>query len=348
MHAPDSIHMPMARVSAAKRQQATAFFMSGRSLAFVMARVGLSKTTAWRISRQISRAHPRSRPGRPQRLKPADVAFLSHLQTTGKCSSVREFQAELRRSSGVEAAYSTVYRGLQRIGARARTRPLKPLLTEAHKRKRVAFAKKYKNWSTTQWRRVIFSDETKVTRIGAGGARICWRRSNEPRKPHHFRQTLKFGGGSVMVWACITAQGPGYLCRIDGKMAADGYKSILRERFLDTLAYYGLKRSDVVLQQDNDPKHVSKIVREWLHDSGIRTLDWPSQSPDLNPIENIWSIFKNRVAKLTSPESTLDDLWDKIQDAWNEITQEQCRKAIDSMPRRIQAVLDAAGGHTKW
>ena len=338
----------MARVSATKRQQAVAYFTAGRSLAFVMARVGLSKTTAWRISRQLPAPRPPSQRGRPKVLKAADLAYLSHLQLSGKCSTVREFQAELRSASNVEAAYSTVYRGLRSIGAHARIKPLRPLLTAAHKRKRLAFAKKHKTWSVDQWRRVIFSDERKVTRIGNGGTRTCWRRSREPRKPQHFRQTLKFGGGNVMIWACITSEGPGYLCRIDGKMTADGYKSILRQHFLNTLAFYKLRRSDVILQQDNDPKHVSRLVREWLEENDIRTLDWPSQSPDLNPIETIWALFKKRVAQLTSPATTLDGLWDKIQDAWNEITTDQCRKVIDSMPARIQAVIDARGGHTRW
>jgi transposase len=212
----------------------------------------------------------------------------------------------------------------------------------------LAFAKKHKSWTVDQWRRVIFSDECKIVRVGASGSRTVWRRAGEPAKPHHVQPTFKFGGGSIMVWACITSEGPGYLCRIFNKMDASGYRSILQEHFLNTLQYYGLRRSDIILQQDNDPKHVSKLVAKWLRSNHIETLSWPSQSPDLNPIENLWAAIKKRIAKLTTQAYSIDDLWDKVQDVWNEVTKEQCLKLIDSMPKRIAAVIEAKGGHTKW
>ena len=65
--------------------------------------------------------------------------------------------------------------------------------------------------------------------------------------------TVKFGGGSLMVWGCMTPQGLGYMCKIDGRMDAELYTSILQDKFLETVEFYGLDRANLIFQQDNDP-----------------------------------------------------------------------------------------------
>ena len=103
-----------------------------------------------------------------------------------------------------------------------------------------------------------------------------------------------------------------------------------------------------MFQHDNDPKHTAKCTTNFLLNAGIEVLDWPPQSPDLNPIEHMWEWFKRKLSDYSNPPSSIHQLWLHIEDVWNTITKEECLRLIDSMPRRIEMVLRTKGGHTKY
>ncbi len=103
--------------------------------------------------------------------------------------------------------------------------------------------------------------------------------------------TVKHGGGSVMVWGCFAASGPGRLAIIDGTMNSALYQKILKENVWPSVCDLKLKRTRV-MQQDNNLKHTSKSTYEWLNENKIKVLESPSQSLDLNPIEMLWHDLK--------------------------------------------------------
>ena len=74
-------------------------------------------------------------------------------------------------------------------------------------------------------------------------------------------------------------------------------------------------------------------------------MTWPPQSPDMNPIEHIWSTVKRRLNDYDQPPAGILDLWERVQEVWNKLTQDDCLRVIDSMLRRIEALLKAKG---KW
>ena len=150
-----------------------------------------------------------------------------------------------------------------------------------------------------------------------------------------------------MVWGCFTSEGIGYLCRIDGGLDAKLYKKILKDELMQTINYYGLDKNSILFQHDNDPKHTAKSVKKWLEYKRLAVLDWPSQSPDLNPIEHIWNEVERRLRDLRGHINSKEDLWEKLQDVWNGIEVDVCRKLIATMPQRIQDVLKAKGGYTR-
>ena len=162
------------------------------------------------------------------------------------------------------------------------------------------------------WNKVIFSDESKFNLFGSDGRQYCWKRSGEALKDQHVLGTVKFGGGGIFVQGCFTSQGIGNLCRIDGGLDAELYCKILDEDFLGTLTYYDLSIENVIFQQDNDPKHKTRITQRWLESKNITVLDWPAQSPDLNPIEHLWSEMERRLRNIDKPIKNKNELWEMI------------------------------------
>ena len=98
--------------------------------------------------------------------------------------------------------------------------------------------------------------------------------------------TVKYGGGSIMLWSCFSAAGTGGLVRIEGKLNEAKYRDIRSENLVQSTQDLRVGQR-FTFRQDNNPKHTAKTAREWLRDSFVNVLEWLSQSPDLNPIENI-------------------------------------------------------------
>ena len=102
-----------------------------------------------------------------------------------------------------------------------------------------------------------------------------------------------------------------------------------------------------IFMQDGAPCHRSKIVSEFLKEKKIKVLDWPNNSLDLNPIENLWEVLKNKVAD--KQPSSAKDLEDAIKEVWIcELSPAYCRTLVESMPRRLEMVIKNNGGHTKY
>jgi hypothetical protein len=200
-----------------------------------------------------------------------------------------------------------------------------------------------------KWKSVIWSDETKFNLVGSVTTHWSWKQEEEGIKEWHVRPTVKFGsGGHVMLWGCITAKGLGHYCRIGRNMDARLYVQILEEKLLPTLKQYSYNVEDITFQQDNDPKHTSRLAQEWLERHRINVLKWPSQSPDLNPIKHLWHYLKRRLASHKPRPKNVDELWSLIDAELKQVPVDLCVKLIESMPKRIEKVLEQRGGYTTY
>jgi transposase len=126
------------------------------------------------------------------------------------------------------------------------------------------------------------------------------------------------------------------------------YTSILDDEFLGTLESQGLEKDKIIFLQDNDSKHTSGLARQWFKDNGVKVLKWPSSSPDLNPIEHLWRRLKQQLAAYPTEPANLDELWERVQTEWKKTPAQECVNLIESMPKRIAAVLKAKGKNTNY
>ncbi len=135
------------------------------------------------------------------------------------------------------------------------------------------------------------------------------------------------------------------LCFLKTNVTAPIYQDIL-EHFMLPSADQLFKDADFIFQQDLAPAHTAKSTRSWLNDHGVTVLDWPVNSPDLNPRENLWGIVKRKMSN-KRPKNA-DELKATVKETWASIPPQQCHKLITSMPRRIEAVIKAKGAPTKY
>ena len=151
-----------------------------------------------------------------------------------------------------------------------------------------------------------------------------------------------------MVWGCMGWNGVGILSEVEGKMDSNQCVNILQEGLVEIIQKLEVPEEKVIFQQDNDPKHTSKLASNWFERQGIPLLDWPAQSPDLNPIEHLWNLLKRRINGYEMPASGVWELWERAEVEWGKLRPEVCQKLIETIPRRLEAVIKAKGGHTKY
>lgn len=151
----------------------------------------------------------------------------------------------------------------------------------------------------------------------------------------------------VMVWSVMSAQGTGRLYIVEGMMNQHQYKKVLKTRLIPQLNDW-FPNKDYVFMHDSAPCHKAKSVTKFLSANNIKTLSWPGNSPDMNPIENLWSIVKRRLKKtnITTKVGLIESLI-KIWHHDNEI-KDSCVKLVESMPKRIECMLKSKGMHTKY
>ena len=321
---------------------------NGHSYTQIAAQLQLSKTSICRIKQRYLPDLAHSKGGRPKLLDERKVRMMVRQITSGQLDTAVDVAKRVKQVEDTEISADTVRRALKKAGMKAAVKQKKPFLRPQHIRARLAFAQRHKYWTVDDWKRVIWSDETKINRFGPDGRKWFWKKPGEELKPRHFKATVKHGGGSVMVWGSMTAHGPGSLRHIEGRLDSELYCRIIEDELPRTIEKYRMDQGDVIFQHDNDPKHTARRTVKWLQDHQLKVLQWPAQSPDLNPIEHLWDLVKRKLAKHEDIPRGVNEFWQRIEREWETITTAECLKLVESMPNRVAAVLKAKGGHTKY
>jgi transposase len=276
------------------------------------------------------------RPGRPRITDVRDDRRLVRLSSSNPQMVSRTLVSEW---SGVQTSSRTVRRRLQRAGLCGHVATKKPSLKKHHRRARLQFAQAHLNWSVEQWKNVIWTDETPIYLTTAFQTRYIRTRGGLANRLTHTIPTLHSGGGHIMAWGAFFGRTKLPLRRISGSLTGQVYLNLLQE--VNTMCPNHLTWMD-----DNAPAHRARSVNEWMTQQNRQRFVWPAQSPDLNPIENVWAELKRRLEGKRS--QSLNELWDHSQQAWDSIDESFLENLVNSMPRRMAAVINARGGVTKY
>ena len=279
---------------------------------------------------------PRS--GRPQMLSTEAKAFIDQQMRNNDEMTSAQIKKKLAKH-GVAVSSSTVRRSRKQQGWTLQRTRYCQLIQDDNKIKRLEYAQRVLESGDT-FHNVIFSDECSISL--AHYRRTCYRKFDEPtkRKPKP-KHPLK-----VHVWAGISRHGATKICIFDGIMDADLFCNILETTLVPFIRE---KLPDHRFMQDNDPKHTSRRAQTFFEEHNINWWRTPPESPDLNPIEDLWHELKFFLESKVKPRNK-QELVDGIKKFWERrITPEKCAKYIDHvLYKAIPAVVEAEGAATKY
>jgi transposase len=192
-----------------------------------------------------------------------------------------------------------------------------------HLRKRLKFAFDHRN---TDWDSILFSDEA-IFRNIPHRQRVWKVKNTETQSVEVDKRPLQ-----VMVWGFISSHGVGQICFIEGTLDGEKYKQILEEKLIPYI------KSDQIFQQDGAPAH--RPGTKLLQENNIELLNWPPISPDLSPIENVWSYMKRQISGRAEDE---EELKKEILRIWTDIPINYISRLYNSMPRRITLLIRHQG-----
>ena len=287
------------------------------------------------------------RPGRPPKLTLKAERRLLRAASQDTRATLKALATPSK--SGRQLSRTTVRKVLKKNGKVRRRARRKPFLSKVHKRRRILFGKTEKD---RNWRRVCWSDEA-TFEIGYDG-RNWWvtRAPGEEYLEKNLKPSFKSGRTAVGVWGCFmdTILGPLVIIPKGARMNQTRYtEEILKPHFVPF--YRKMRRKygkEVVMQEDGAKYHFAPIPAKYKDSFKIKRLEWPPQSPDLSPIENVWKQLKDRISARRHRIKTIQEMEMALKQEWGKIEEEFLDKLMESMPRRIKQMLQNKGGSIKY
>ncbi|KAK3564010.1 hypothetical protein QTP86_006830 [Hemibagrus guttatus] len=329
------------------RNKIVALHQAGKTESAIGKQLGVKKSTVGAIIRKCKTYKstdnlPRS--GAPRKISPRGVKMITRTVIKNPRTTRGDLVNDLQRA-GTKVTKATISNTLRSQGLKSCSARRVPLLKPVHVRARLKSAREHLDDPEEDWENVIWSDETKIELFGKNSTCRVWRRTNAELHPKNTIPTVKHGGGNIMLWGCFSAKGPGRLIRVKERMNGAMYREILSKNLLPSARALKMKRG-WVFQHDNDPKHTARATKEWLRKKHFKVLEWPSQSPDLNPVENLWRELKIRVAQRQPQNITA--LEEICMEEWAKLPATVCKNLVATYRKRLTSVIANKGYITKY
>ncbi|KAI6648223.1 hypothetical protein LOD99_12032 [Oopsacas minuta] len=298
----------------------------------ISAKTGIPLRTIFRIKsilREGKSITHKSVSGRPKAITYSHKQSIIRTLNSHSKISIRSVHANLSSKYTDAPSTSTVYRATRACGFNFKQPVMGPFITPLIAKNRVEWCKDHVNYC---WENVFFTDECSIW-LNRGSVGM-WTRAKENPILKVQRHTPK-----LHIWGGISSMGTTIL-----KIFTSNFVSKL---YIDTLNECLIRTADVyypegwILQEDNSPIHKSKLSKEWKDSENILVLDWPAYSPDLNPIENIWGVLKQRLSKRSL--NNLADLEVAIIYEWETFTPDFLKNFILSMPNSVNMCINSRG-----
>lgn len=339
--------MVLTPIHAAK---AIALIQDGRSQYYVARVLGISRCSVQRVVKRFHETGSYSRrvgSGRKRCTTNADDHFLTLKVLRNRDTTAVSARNELHEVRGVDVSERTVRRRLKEYGLSARRPATGPELTREHRVQRMRFARDHQDWTPEQWSQILFTDESRFCLKSPDGRQRVWRRVGERFAQCNIVPKVSFGGGSIMVWGGICLEARTELVVVGrGTMTADRYiMDVLQPHVMPFAPFIG---NNFMLMHDNARPHIAGIVQDYLEQIAINPMIWPARSPDLNPIEHVWDMVGKRLRARIPVPANLEQLTAAAIEEWEAIPQDDIQHLIEGMPRRMQAVIRARGGNTRY
>jgi transposase len=287
----------------------------------------------------------KKRSGRPDKLSERSRRIIRLMSLRNRALSVRSITSNFNIQGTEHVSRDTVSKILIKYGLRSYRPSRKPFITLKQRRGRIEWARSKRHWDNNKWAQVVFSDESMFQIFGQRSSHRIRRFNYERYSPICTRKVIGHGT-QVHVWGCFSRYGVGILKRIRGNINSTVYQDVL----INDIELIGkclvFPERNFIFQHDNAPCHRSASTVSFLEDHNICLLDWPANSPDANPIENLWHIIKSKITTLGLLNA--EELWSEIQNIWYNIPSTICRNLVDSMPRRVANILKMKGFATKY
>lgn len=284
-------------------------------------------------------------PGRPRKTTPTTDKLIRREIIKNPRMTALELKKAHPDLLGNVAVRTIQERCQKHLHLPMRTPTKKPLLTKKMRQGRLAFAKQHQGWTVQDWRKVMWSDES-TFQCGAKRRGKLRRPAGANKFDSRYIETTVKHPDSVMIWGCFSGeQGCGgfYVLPKNKTMNSEVYIQVLESHLVNIFDQHGCD----FFQQDNAPCHKSRKTMKWLQDNNVCVLEWPRNSPDLNPIEQMWGHMKRKLENMDT--SSVPHLVRSLRELWdNHMPLDYCQKLSDSMCQRVKDVLKTRGGHTKY
>ena len=202
--------------------------------------------------------------------------------------------------------------------------------------------------NTEECGKVAFSDESSFTVKPTSIRCRVWRKYGTRYELCNMRPTFKSGYVTLSVWAAFSLYGRTPLVRIAGNLNQHKYRDIIEKYLLPFASTYHSGADNFIFQHDGCGPHRAISISNYLTENGIKLLEWPAQSPDLNPIENVWAILKRTLRARCKYPSNADILCNELCTIWEDLPNSYFASLIASMPRRVKYVKRSQGASTKY